>query len=743
MNKNTKKFVVTLLSVLMVLSFMPVMSFAAEKEYGGHEFKGTQFVGLSYVDADAEGLEVVVAPTCDEAGIGVISCDEELNGVPCGFNRVVWINSLTHKAGERKRITAAEAIDYIYSYLDDDERAEIKAYFYATHAECEGYVDVCENCGAYLYAGRSIRVHEINSMTNYERGRYYPVIDWTYHEAPADTKKCAATFTCTACGVKGVYNNEFNTDTSAVEHADEANLTHSDKKYHMKDTTGDGVADEYVEVVSDTCKICGKVVNDTTTIVPEGKASTSFAHTAGAWETKTEPTCTTPGLKVKHCTVCGLETGDQEEIPALGHDYKPITYVDDEDGLIYSVNVCTRCGTWDGKDPVPVGFSPETVDPKYTYKYTKLTDATCEQGTWIQVDVSLDNKLVDTYYLDDDDIEDMINDGYIVLIDGKYYEKSQKVEVPYEKAAGHDFGALTTVAEATCTERPLEAKVCSKCGKVDHSTVKSVGKALGHDPEITEVKATCGSEGYKESVCKRCGEDLDKDGTTTGDLRWDIVKPVVGYGVECQYEWTVTKEATATEVGEQALVCKVCGDVKYGSETVIPIDADKAKAAAAEEAKPAIEAASAIISDMDKYTDDSVIAIIAAEANLNQAITSGSAADVKKATAELQAAVNAAQEKAASKMTAKGKTVKVKYKKSKTFKANKAFTVKNAAGKVTYKKANKKGGAKIKVASNGKVTVKKGLKKGTYKVKVKITDAGSGTVLGKTKTVTLKVKITK
>lgn len=93
-------------------------------------------------------------------------------------------------------------------------------------------------------------------------------------------------------------------------------------------------------------------------------------------------------------------------------------------------------------------------------------------------------------------------------------------------------------------------------------------------------------------------------------------------------------------------------------------------------------------------------------------------------------------------MKASGKTVKAKAKKKTVIKASKAFSVTGAKGKVTYTKV--KGDKKISVASNGKVTVKKGLKKGkTYKVSVKIKAAGGNGYKAATKTVTLKVKITK
>ena len=91
---------------------------------------------------------------------------------------------------------------------------------------------------------------------------------------------------------------------------------------------------------------------------------------------------------------------------------------------------------------------------------------------------------------------------------------------------------------------------------------------------------------------------------------------------------------------------------------------------------------------------------------------------------------------------ASAKTIKAKAKKKTTFTAKKAFKVSDNKGEVTYEKVS--GNKKIKVSSTGKVTVNKGLKKGkTYKVKVKITDNDSDEYFATSKTVTLKVKVTK
>ncbi len=96
--------------------------------------------------------------------------------------------------------------------------------------------------------------------------------------------------------------------------------------------------------------------------------------------------------------------------------------------------------------------------------------------------------------------------------------------------------------------------------------------------------------------------------------------------------------------------------------------------------------------------------------------------------------------KSANTLTARGKTVKLKFsKKNRSVAAKKAVSVKKAKGKVTYKKI--KGNKKITVAKTGKITVKKGLKKGTYIVKIKVTAAGNKDFKAGSKTVKVTIKI--
>ena len=110
--------------------------------------------------------------------------------------------------------------------------------------------------------------------------------------------------------------------------------------------------------------------------------------------------------------------------------------------------------------------------------------------------------------------------------------------------------------------------------------------------------------------------------------------------------------------------------------------------------------------------------------------------DTKTITLNIRAAKNP--------MTVTGKTVSVKYstlkKKKIVIPRKKLFTVKQAKGTVTFKKASS-GTKKITVSKGGIITIKKGLKKGTYPIRVSVTAAGNANYSKISKIVTIKVKV--
>lgn len=132
-------------------------------------------------------------------------------------------------------------------------------------------------------------------------------------------------------------------------------------------------------------------------------------------------------------------------------------------------------------------------------------------------------------------------------------------------------------------------------------------------------------------------------------------------------------------------------------------------------------------------------ALAAARAVMNKA--DATKEEIDAANAALEKAKAALVEKSDNpmKVTVRNKIVRRKsVKKSK--KTVKAITVENAAGTVTFKKI--KGNTKFKVNSKtGKITLKKAPKKGTYRIKIRVTAAGDDNHKAMAKTVTVRIKV--
>lgn len=75
----------------------------------------------------------------------------------------------------------------------------------------------------------------------------------------------------------------------------------------------------------------------------------------------------------------------------------------------------------------------------------------------------------------------------------------------------HVWGAWTVTKNATCTEPGAEARICTKCGKIEIKVILP----KGHDYETVGKKdATCEEEGYTgDTVCKNCDNVLSKGET--------------------------------------------------------------------------------------------------------------------------------------------------------------------------------------------------------------------------------------
>ena len=151
------------------------------------------------------------------------------------------------------------------------------------------------------------------------------------------------------------------------------------------------------------------------------------------------------------------------------------------------------------------------------------------------------------------------------------------------EATGHTPGEWTEVTAPTCTEDGLEEQRCTVCGdQIATRAIPATGHTLGE--WTTTIEPTCTEDGEREAFCEECGvrftEPVPATGHTAGE--WEITTPATCTedgvrtttctvcGVEYtevipatghQYgAWTVVKEATETEEGLRERVCSVCGE---------------------------------------------------------------------------------------------------------------------------------------------------------------------------------------
>ena len=274
-------------------------------------------------------------------------------------------------------------------------------------------------------------------------------------------------------------------------------------------------------------------------------------HTWELTETVKEATCGEAGQAKYTCSVCG-ETKN-EEIPATGeHDFEE-SLVDATCTENAKVGmVCKNCGATEGE----MEEVPETAlghdlqeDPE------SLVEPTCTEA------------------------------GSVTL-------KCSRCDYTEEKtldALGHTPGEPEMV-EPTCTENGKSVVKCAVCGEIlESDDLGELAPATGHTPvAMEEVAATCTTAGSTGGViCSACEAVLEEPtvvpanpDTHVYQLEKTLKEPtcsapgIGSYKCECcgktaylsieplEHTWdegTVTKEPTCTEDGEKTVTCTVCG----------------------------------------------------------------------------------------------------------------------------------------------------------------------------------------
>ena len=280
----------------------------------------------------------------------------------------------------------------------------------------------------------------------------------------------------------------------------------------------------------------------------------------------------------------------------------------------------------------------------------------------------------------------------------------------FDESRGHCWGYGKVTKKPDCCNAGEKTFTCEVCGA---TRTESVPKTAHNLYRYEAEPATCYSEGNLEYwECRDCGKYFIDEECKKEVEYSSLVTP------ELEHEWVEVSGSeippTCTEYGKEIdMECRLCHEVKEGSLIdVIDHDLKEVKRKkATDEHNGNIRYW--ICSECGQcFSDDFWLDEIDKKDTV-----------IKK-----------------NNISVKAKTVTVKAGKKVNIKTRKAFTVKNAKGRVRYKKL--KGNNKVKVLSNGKVSVKKGLKKGkTYKIKVRITSASTSKYEEVVRDVVLKLKV--
>ena len=355
---------------------------------------------------------------------------------------------------------------------------------------------------------KSITKIEKAEVTNIEDKIYACTFGEPETVEPSCTAPGSITYTCTDCGEKVVIPNG------------EGGSGHKEVIDIAKEPTctEDGLTE------GSHCEICGEVIKAQETVKSEG-------HKYGEWTTTKEPTETEKGEQKRTCSVCG--TSETRELDTLEHSCKAhlkevkakaATCIAKGNKAYYECEGCHKFyEDADATKEITDKTSVEIGTTEHTSTVIPANAATCtEKGNTAGLKCSVCGQILQA-----------------------------TSEIP---AKGHT-PVVVKGKDSTCTVEGLtDGTKCSICNTVitkqtiipkkDHTPVKLPAK----DSTCTETGLT---EGSKCSVCN-----------TVITAQQTIPTKTHTYG-----EWTVVKNATATEDGSMERTCSVCS---FKDTAVIP-----------------------------------------------------------------------------------------------------------------------------------------------------------------------------
>lgn len=252
----------------------------------------------------------------------------------------------------------------------------------------------------------------------------------------------------------------------------------------------------------------GKQVTGETVVEAPMSIMLKTAHDK-AVDAAVPPTCVDTGLTEGwHCTMCGEQIVEQETVPATGHSHTAVVTPPTCTAEGFTTYTCA-CGDTYTADVKPATGHSHAAD---------VTPPTCIAGGYTT---------------------------YVCPDCGDIYVADQVA------ATGHSYSARVTAP--TCTEDGYTTYTCGVCG---HTYEDNAVLALGHSHTAVVTPPTCTKEGYTTYTCA-CGDTYVADRVAASGHSYS----------------TVVTAPTCTEGGYTTYTCAACGDT-YVADPVAAIGHD-------------------------------------------------------------------------------------------------------------------------------------------------------------------------
>lgn len=194
---------------------------------------------------------------------------------------------------------------------------------------------------------------------------------------------------------------------------------------------------------------------------------------------------------------------------------------------------------YEGSKPIVYNFtmsSGGTAITKFGGKVTVRIPYTLSEGE--------DPNEIVVAYINGDKVEEVLaryDSGFAIFETEHFSYYTVTRMTPAQRCAKFGHVERTVTQEPNCTTPGYTISVCVRCGETTRNEKK---EALGHDYEVTEVKATCTVNGKKTYKCRRCNDEFNMTLFAEG------------------HDWTETAkvEATCKNPGSATYKCDKCSE---------------------------------------------------------------------------------------------------------------------------------------------------------------------------------------